>query len=125
MISPRFNSVMQGAARYAFIIGAVLALIASNSLAAKSDPPASTAKQTPETSTRDEWSGIYLGADKVGYAQISVEPATYEGKPALKETTHSVLKVLLLGQSMQEDESSITITDLQSRPLKQTMTITS
>lgn len=76
-------------------------------------------------SVHEEWSGMYMSGQKVGYAQLKLESTVFAGKPALRETSHSVFHILLLGQTMQEEENSVTVTDLKSQPLTQTINVSS
>src|SRR5580658_4857083 len=75
---------------------------------------AGAAVANPPSTPQEEWSGVYLGGQKVGYGRTMVAPITYAGKPALRETSHSIQKILLLGQALEEEENSVTITDLKS-----------
>ena len=75
--------------------------------------------------TKTDWTGIYMSGSKVGWASETTSPTTFNGKAAIKETTRSVIKMTLLGTSVETDESSVTISDLTHQPLTQTMNVSS
>ena len=76
-------------------------------------------------STKTDWTGIYMAGSKVGWASQSVTPTTVNGKPGFKEVTRSIIKMTLLGTTVEEDESSISLTDSKHQPVTQTMDVSS
>jgi transglutaminase-like putative cysteine protease len=80
-----------------------------------------TSAQTvaPKIAPPDEWTGIYLGKQKAGYSGTHYSFVTYQGKSALKASTHGITRLKLLGSSVEQEEETETISDLQSRPLTQ------
>lgn len=68
----------------------------------------------------DEWTGIYIGKQKVGYSATHYEAVVYHEKPAVKATNHEVTKLQMLGSSVEQDADTETISDLQDHPLQQT-----
>jgi len=84
-----------------------------------------TAHAAPPDSAKTDWTGIYMSGSKVGWAYETTAPTTYNGKPAIKELTRSVIKMTLLGTAVETDESSVTISDLKHQPLTQTMLVSS
>lgn len=73
----------------------------------------------------EEWLGLYLGQKKVGYAVTRTSRTTYLLKPAIRESGHTVTRLVLLGANVEEDEVTETITDLSHHPLKQTLDVKS
>ena len=118
-----FPDVLSACSTFAF----ALSLIASPTLSRSQTPVAinssliSLVQKPTEAApkTTDEWLGVYLGSKKAGYSNSTSGPATYEGKPALREVGKGVTKILLLGTSVEEEENTETITDLRYRPLYQ------
>ena len=105
------------------LLGCVLCALQALAITnARADPPLA---QSSNSASHEEWSGVYLSGQKVGYGHSITSPTTYGGKPALKETSYSTQKILLLGTSMQEEENTVTITDLKSQPITETIDITS
>ncbi|HLJ56085.1 MAG TPA: transglutaminase-like domain-containing protein [Chthonomonadaceae bacterium] len=90
---------------------------------AKSAP--THAPSTSESAASEEWEGVYLGRKKVGYNVTRSVPVTYDSRPAIKETTHGVVKLTMLGASLEEDEDSVSISDQKHRPLKQILDVKS
>lgn len=82
----------------------------------------STSAQTPTAKPipPDEWSGIYIGKQKVGYSGTQYSAATYHDKPAIKASTHGVTKLQMLGSSVEQIEDSETLSDLEDHLLQQT-----
>ncbi|MCW3052893.1 MAG: transglutaminase domain protein [Chthonomonadales bacterium] len=68
----------------------------------------------------DEWTGIYISKQKVGYANTHYVAVTYHDAPAIKVTAQSVIKMQMLGTSVEQEEDTESISDLQNRPLMQT-----
>ncbi len=90
--------------------------------------PAGQSKSVPAhsaLSAKDVWLGMYMSGERIGYSHIHTEPATYKGKPALKMTSKGITKLKLFGAEVEQDEETETVTDLQQRPLRQTMNISS
>ncbi len=73
----------------------------------------------------DEWLGMYLGKQKIGYSGTHVTPTTYQNKPSFKSTTHGVTKMQLLGREVTQEEDSVTITDAEDHLLAQTFNVLS
>ncbi len=73
----------------------------------------------------EEWLGIYLNKKKVGYSSSFTSQTLYEGKPAIREIGAGVTKLTVLGTSVEEEESTETITDLERRPLFQSFDVKS
>ena len=73
----------------------------------------------------EEWLGIYLSKKKVGYSSSVASPTLYEGKPAIREVGAGVTKLTVLGTSVEEEESTETISDLEHRPLFQSFDVKS
>jgi len=69
--------------------------------------------------------GWYWDQQKIGYGSARIAPATFQGRPALEETTRSVIKLTVLGASVETNEATDTISDLGYRPLTQTFDVTS
>ena len=80
---------------------------------------------TATTEPREEWVGLYIGQKKVGYSVSRTSSTMYQEKPALRESSHSVTRLMMLGVNVEEDEVSEAITDLNHRPLKQVLDVTS
>jgi hypothetical protein len=75
--------------------------------------------------TRETWLGMYMGARKIGHTQYNVVSTTYKGKPAQEMVSHSVVKLTVLGNSVEQETRQKTILDTENRPLTQTFDITS
>ncbi len=73
----------------------------------------------------DEWTGIYMGKQKVGYSGTHYTSVRYHDTPALKANSHGITKLKMLGTSVEQDEDTETITDIQDRPLEQTFHVVS
>ena len=111
------------------ILSSALAIfLIANALPAKAqDVPSQLSPGSPASrkSTSDapkiieEWLGVYLGNKKAGYSSSISSPTTYEGKPVTREIGRGVTKLQLLGTSVEEEELTETISDLQFRPLYQ------
>jgi len=86
-------------------------------------------RQTPPSSAKnlaaEEWTGLYFGQKKVGYSVARTASTMYHSKPALRETSHTVTRLVLLGANVEEDEASEAITDLKHKPLEQTLDVKS
>ena len=110
------------------VLPAVL-LAQSNSQTPGSGGDTAHATQSPAPSPRslmrEEWMGWYWDKQKIGYSSASIAPTTFQGKPALKETTRSVITLTVLGASVEMNEATDTISDLRYRPLRQTFDVTS
>src|SRR5438128_884814 len=87
-------------------------------------PPAAR-KASLRAEVKDQWMGLYLGPRKIGYAGVHTEPTTYQGKPALRTTSKGITRLTVMGVSVEQDESSVTVTDRQYRPLFQTFDVRS
>jgi transglutaminase-like putative cysteine protease len=96
-----------------------IVLFPTLSLLARSQTAAS--KSVPH----DEWIGIYMGKQKVGYSGTHYTSVDYHNIPAVKATSHGITKMQLLGSSVEQDEDTETISDLQDRPLAQTFHVAS
>ncbi len=115
-------AVVSGTTRALLFVTFLCATMAVAVIAAPIEPPASSSNNN---ASHEEWSGVYLGGQKVGYGRTLVEPTTFAGKPALRETSHSIQKIMLLGQSLEEDENSVTVSNLDSQPITETIDVTS
>jgi len=73
----------------------------------------------------DEWIGIYMGRQKVGYSGTHYASVSYHDTPAIKATSHGITRMQLFGNSVEQDEETETISDLQNRPLAQNFHVTS
>jgi len=73
----------------------------------------------------DEWTGVYLGQKKVGFSSSRTTQTSYHNMPAVRESSHSVTRFVMLGASVETDENSEAITDLKHRPLKQLLDVKS
>jgi hypothetical protein len=118
------DSVTHGFERAILLTCILCSVTALSVSAAPADPPPGPPNSS-ESAPHEEWTGVYLGGQKVGYGRTIIAPITYGGKPALRETSHSIQKILLLGQSMQEEENSVSITDLKSQPITETIDVNS
>jgi hypothetical protein len=87
-------------------------------------PPQHVTSQKPIVAS-DEWTGVYLGQKKVGYSSSRSTPTTYLNKAAIRESSHSVTRIVMLGANVETDENSEAITDLKHRPLKQLLDVKS
>ena len=67
--------------------------------------------------SHDEWVGIYLGKQKIGYSGTHYAPITYHDAPAVQATTHGITKMQLLGSAVEQEEDTETILDLQDRQI--------
>ncbi len=74
---------------------------------------------------QEEWMGIYFGSMKIGYTQISITPDQYYGKSAVRSFSHSVLRLTVLGASVEQDVTETTIEDVAARPLTQSFSVQS
>lgn len=103
-----------------------VALLPARAQTAPAAAPRSEAARQPEKEARkDEWMGMYLDKDRIGYQHVHVEPTTWQGKPALRITTQGVTKLTLFGTSVEETESSETVTDAKYQPLTQILDVKS
>ncbi|HZT43125.1 MAG TPA: transglutaminase-like domain-containing protein [Chthonomonadaceae bacterium] len=117
-----------GATRRALLSGLVLSLLLALPavLLAQAGAPSSAPSATSGIDKpREEWMGWYWDQQKIGYGSARIAPATFQGKPALEETTRSVIKLTVLGASVEINETTNTISDLRYRPLKQTFDVSS
>ncbi len=78
----------------------------------------------PKAVPQDEWMGIYLGRQKIGYSGTHYDATAYQGKPGIVATTHGVTKMQLLGREVEQEEDTQTIS-VQDRPLLQTFRVKS
>lgn len=79
----------------------------------------------PDSAARESWIGIYFQGRKIGYSSITTENASYQGKPALKLSSTSIVQIELLGSKVSQNSVSTTYTDPQYRPLYQEYNIES
>lgn len=79
---------------------------------------------TPKAVPHDEWVGIYLGKQKIGYSSTHYGPTSYQNKPGIVTTTHGVTKMQLLGREVEQEEDTQTIS-VQDRPRMQTFHVKS
>ncbi|MDE2126625.1 MAG: transglutaminase domain-containing protein [Armatimonadetes bacterium] len=73
----------------------------------------------------DQYFGIYMGGARVGYTQTRTVRAEWMAKPAWRMTTSGKFRINLLGQSLEQDEATDTVTDLRFQPLHQVFNVTS
>jgi hypothetical protein len=72
-----------------------------------------------EPRAKESWIGMYFNGTKMGYTRIHTSPSTFRGKPATKLTTTSVARIALLGNSVEQNTSSVTYTGNGSQPIYQ------
>jgi hypothetical protein len=73
-------------------------------------------------SSDNEWMGMYMLGQKVGYSHTSIEPA---GKGSFRIQSDSVLRVALLGQSMEQRIGMTYLVTSQGKPLTLSMKMSS
>lgn len=83
------------------------------------------ASHSDSSDIKETWMGVYMNAKKIGYTSMRVAPTTYRNKPALRLSSQGITRLSILGSSVEQDETQVTIADLQYRPLKQYMDIRS
>lgn len=69
--------------------------------------------------------GIYYNGKKIGWVRIASSSVTHNGKPAVSTVSVTRIAMQLLGNSVQQDVTSTTISDTSSRPLVQEHSILS
>jgi transglutaminase-like putative cysteine protease len=104
---------------------ALLLLPSAVSASRRHAAPPTVAHSARHAVAEEEWTGVYFGRKKIGYSVTRTTPTTFLSAPALKESGHTVTRLLLLGANVEEDEVSESITDLNHRPLRQTLDVKS
>ncbi len=67
----------------------------------------------------EQWLGVYMAGQKMGYMRITTEATVFEDKPGYKITSFIRTKMVLLGSTVQQDISTSTYTDQQMTPVFQ------
>ena len=88
--------------------------------------PQPTLRQEAKTvQSKESWMGMYMGAHKMGYSSVQTKPTMFQGKPAIETVSKGLVKLAVLGATVEQDSYQKTITDLKYRPLFQIFDIKS
>ncbi len=76
-------------------------------------------------SPSDQWLGVYMAGQKIGYQHITTEKAAYENNGAYKISSFLRTRMVLLGSNVQQDVKTVTYTNERFAPVFQTFEMSS
>lgn len=74
---------------------------------------------------KETWLAIFMGTNKIGYTSVLTENTTYRGKPAIKDTSTSITRLVMFGNIVSQDITSVTYSDTRRNPITQKYTMKS
>ncbi|MCL5284098.1 MAG: transglutaminase-like domain-containing protein [Armatimonadetes bacterium] len=106
MITKKANSLTHRAARTLILSAVVLLLSYSHASAA-------------ENSASDLWYSILMRSVRIGYVHILTKPARYEGRKVVQTSSHTVMRLDLMGNTVEQVTDTTSINETKGRPLQQ------